>query len=229
MKYYRLFVIFIYLFIFSNIYSYEKYVDLDLLKKASEPRIVNDGVLITLPKNYGNIIYLRTNLDNWEKDYFFSKSQYDIFYCFIPVKKSASNIIYRINVDGYWETDPYNQNITEDYIGTKLSSINVPDEAKYYSQLPDIEKSDNYPKKVYFQYYDPDASEVNLVCSIDNWSPYSSQMKKNKYGYWIITKKFSKGSYSYYFYVDGHKVIDLNNKSRILDDLKGEVSFFTIY
>ncbi|MBN2544788.1 MAG: hypothetical protein JXB50_03260 [Spirochaetes bacterium] len=228
MKYYKLFIIIIYILIFNKLYTYEKYVDFDLLKKASKPRFVNDGILITLPKNYGNTIYLRTSIDNWENDYYFKKSQYEIFYSFIPVKKSTVNINYRINVDGYWETDPYNKNIIEDYIGTKLSSINIPEEVKYYQQLPDIEKTDTYPKKVYFQYYNPEAEEVNLVCSIDNWSPYSNQMKKNKYGYWEITKYFSKGDYLYYFYVDGNKVLDLNNKKRVWDKFKEQVSFFTI-
>lgn len=216
--------------IFSSLffYSLERYVDFDLIKKAESPRFLSNGILFTLPCGYGEKVFLRTNLDNWEKNYYFKPSLYDILYVFIPYNLRVNNIKYKINIDGFWETDMYNSECVEDMLNTKLSVLPVPKEAIYHLEMPIIEKIGDKIKSVAFKYYNPDAKEVNFVCSIDNWCQYSHSMKKNKNGYWEISKGFSRGIYVYFFFVDGKKIIDLENRNRLWDEIRGQVSYFVV-
>lgn len=208
--------------------SLEKYVDFELIRDVGYPRLLANGVLFTLPENYGSDIYLRTNIDNWEKNYYFKKSLFDIHYTLVPYNLDIDEIKYKINIDGLWETDPYNKEIVNDILGTSISVLKTPKEAIYFYRTPIVEKSKDKIKKVQFKYHNPSARGVNFVCSVDNWCQYSHPMKKNINGYWELTKNFTKGKYLYYFFVDGRKVVDLNNNNRLIDKRSGETSFFVI-
>lgn len=218
----------LFFFILNFLYSYERFIDFDLIKKAGPPKFVEDGILFTVDKNEGNVIYLRTDIDLWKKDYYFKKSEYGVFYLFLPIRSDIKKVKYRINIDGYWTIDPYNTNVTEDVTGILFSVVEVSEETFFYRQMPVIEYLPEGVAKVYFRYKNPNANDVIFVCSQDNWSLFSNIMKKGKNGYWEIEKYFSKGRFYYYFLVDGKKVIDIENKERAWDLLKGEVSVFTI-
>ncbi len=215
-------------FFVLNLNSYEKYIDMDLIKNADKPKLVNDGVLFTFEAKKGSYIFLRTSLDNFSIDHYYKVSQYGIYYTFIKITDDTKSFKYRININGYWINDPYNDNYIEDMYGTYLYVIEIPDEIRYHESMPIIEDTDNKIKKVTFKYYNPSANEVNFVCSVDNWTQYSHPMIKEKFGYWTITKSFSKGMYLYFFYVDGNHFIDLDNSNKTLDEKKGEVSYFII-
>jgi len=229
MSYRNIFLILFLLLLPFLLNSYEKYIDFDLIKKPGPPRFVQNGVLFTLPGNEGGIAFIRTNIDNWEKNYYYNESLYGVLYVFIKINENTKSLKYMINVNGYWIEDPYNPDYQEDAFSTKLYYLEVPEEAKYYDEMPAIEETDSKVKNVTFRYYSPYANEVNFVCSIDNWAQYSHPMVKDKYGYWIITKKFTQGTYYYFFFEDGEKKVDLENKNRMWDTIKGQVSYFTVY
>ena len=212
----------------TPIYSYEKYIDFDLLKKEGPPRFVENGILFTLQGDENTIAFLRTNIDNWQKNYYYKLSLYNILYTFVPYKKNIKTLKYKININGYWMSDPNNTQYSSDDLGIDLSSISIPDQEMYYEQMPIIENGKNLIKKTTFKYYNPKAKEVNFVCSIDNWSHYSHSMEYNNNGYWEITKYFTHGTYLYYFLVDGEKVIDVENPNKLWDEKRGQVSFFII-
>ena len=181
-----------------------------------------------MPGNNEEKAFLRTNLDNWKKNYYFELSLYGILYAFIPYNLEVENVQYKININGFWITDPYNKECTEDMLNTKLSSLSIPKDVIYHFEIPIIEKTENKIKKVAFQYYNPEAKEVNFVCSVDNWCQYSYPMKKNLDGFWHISKNFSKGVYYYFFFVDGRKVFDFKNENVKWDKKKGKISYFII-
>ena len=227
------FIVIILLFIIiillsSQIYSYEKYVDFDLLKKEEPPRFIENGILFTLSGEEGAIAFLRTNIDNWQKDYYYKLSLYNILYVFVPYTENIKTIKYKININGHWISDPNNPEHLTDDLGTDLSTISIPEQEMYYEQMPIIEKDKNSIKKAVFKYYNPNAKEVNFVCSTDNWSHYSHPMKYNNNGYWEITKYFTYGTYLYYFLVDGKKVIDVENPNKLWEPKRGQVSYFVI-
>lgn len=215
-----------FLFFFQSLllFSIEEFVDLDLIKKASSPRFLKNGFLFTLDPNIGEVIFLKTNMDNWEKSYYFKKNLYGLFYLLLPYDYKIKEIQYKINIDGFWDKDPNNQQYIEDEYGVKISTIEKPSDADYFQSMPIIENINNRIKLVKFKYYNPNAKEVNLACSLDNWSPFSYPMKLNQDGFWEIELNFNKGIYYYYFLVDWCKVIDLRNPYKLYDAQHGEVS-----
>ncbi len=210
------------------LYPFEKYVDFGLLKKAGPPRIIENNILFTIEGKPDSIAFLRTNLDNWQKNYYFKSSLYNILYALVPYTSNMKTIKYKINIEGYWVSDPSNPEYTLDDYGTNISTIIIPDEEEYFENTPIIEETKNLIKKVTFKYYDPKAKEVNFVCSIDNWSHYTYPMKYYNNGLWITTKFFTQGTYQYYFLVDGEKVVDIENVNKLWDLKRGQVSFFII-
>lgn len=206
----------------------EKFVDLDFLKESSAPRMLTEGILISLPADLGEAIYLRTNLDGWRKNHYFKKSFYGIKYLILPYNYKQKRVLYNINVNGYWETDPGNSNKTEDKYGTEISYVEIPREVIYNYSLPIIEEAEGDNKLVRFQYYNPEAKEVTLVCSVDNMNLYSNIMTLNSDGYWTIDMHFSEGEYYYFFYVDGEKEVDMNNNNKHWHKRFGQLSSFTI-
>jgi hypothetical protein len=218
------------LFIFINISSFtiEKYVDIEMIKNESAPRFLSEGVLITVSQNRGNTVFLRTNIDGWKDDHYFKKSLYGIRYFIIPYDKKTDRVLYKLNIDGFWDKDPNNNNVMEDKYGTEISYVNVPNEYRYVQKSPEIEQTDSRIKKVTFYYFNPKAAEVNFVCSLDNWNQFTHQMKLNSEGYWEFSMSFKKGLYSYYFLVDEKKVVDKDNDFKIVDESIGDVSGFVI-
>lgn len=198
----------------TSLYAIEKYVDCDLIKKSSSPRFLPNGILFTLDENFGHNIYLRTNMDGWQKNYHFIKNLYGLWYLVLPYDLNKSEIIYKLNTDGFWETDPNNSEITSDKYGAELSVLSMPKDIIYYQNTPLINDGEEKMKKINFKYYNPYADEVNFVTSLDNWSQYSHSMTLNSDGYWEITINFRKGKYFYYFLVDGKKVVDMENENK---------------
>ncbi|HOJ64037.1 MAG TPA: hypothetical protein PLE45_06415 [Spirochaetota bacterium] len=223
---------FIFLLLFLEIilpfFAIEEFVDLDLIKNETSPRFLKEGFLFTLAPDIGRVIFLKTNIDNWEKSYYFKKSLYGVYYLFLPYDYKTKTVYYKINIDGFWDRDPNNDNYIEDKYGVKISVIQIPDDVLYFQKMPVIEDINNRIKKVKFKYYNPEANEVNLICSLDNWSPFTNSMTKNEEGFWEIELNFSKGKYFYYFLVDWRKVVDMKNPYKVYDPEKGEVSMFII-
>lgn len=222
-------LLFIVLFCFSiNLFTIEKYIDLDFISKATHPRFTEKGILFTLPPSIGKNVFLRTNLDNWGKNYFFSKSLFDIYFAIIPYNLDKKNIEYKLNVDGLWQDDPTNSSWVKNNYGEQISQLILPKNIKKDLPRPSIESTENKIKNVTFYYENDSAQSVSFVCSFDNWSLYSHQMVKSKNGYWQLTLPFTRGFYSYFFFVDGEKVIDIDNPHQNYDALNGDVSSFSV-
>jgi len=210
-----------------SLFSYEKYIDIDLLKKSSPPRYFKDSILLTLDENENSAIYVRTNLDNWKSDHYFKKNLYNVFYLILPYREKTKEIQYKVNINGYWQTDPNNKKYTNDFLGEKISIIDIPEEDFCYNTMPVIKDIDKNLAKMYFRYYNPEAEEVNFICSIDNWCLFSHPMKKNNNGYWEITKDFSRGIFLYAFLVDGKVISDIENPNKMKNNRGEKISFFS--
>jgi hypothetical protein len=223
-------LIILFFIVISNlsVFSVEKFVDFDLIKKESGPRILSNGILISVSPEIGKRAFLRTNLDNWSQNYYFKQSLYGIYYLVLPYDLSKKQILYKLNIGGYYDRDPNNKDFIEDKYGTELSVVNVPKEIVYYQNMPIIDKIDERTSAVSFKYYNPKASEVNFVTSLDKWSQFSNEMHLNDGGYWEITMNFRNGQYGYYFLVDGKKITDIQNPKKMWDESAGNVSYFDI-
>jgi hypothetical protein len=210
------------------LFSVEKFIDVDLIKKESGPKITEKGILISVSGEIGKRAFVRTNLDGWKENFNFQKSLYGIYFLMLPYDLSKKEILYKINMGGYWERDPNNPEFVLDKYGTEISLVRIPREIIYHQAMPLISETDKKIKSVDFKYYNPRAKEVNFVSSLDKWCQFSNEMTLNEDGYWEITLPFKKGEYSYYFFVDGKKVTDIANEKKMWDESVGVVSFFRI-
>lgn len=58
-------------------------------------------------------------------------------------------------------------------------------------------------KRVRFGYFEPDAQEVSVVGSFNNWNPRATPMKRRANGDWAVEVRLPPGEYRYRFLVDG--------------------------
>lgn len=209
-------------------FSIEKYVDFGLIRKAEAPRFVSEGILITLPADVGYSYFLRTNFDNWQKKHYFTKSDYGIHYLVIPYNPTKEKLLYKLNIDGFWVTDPNNPDYEEDKYGTPISRLNQPEKNEYLLSNPIIPETDDRVKTVLFRYYNPGAREVALVNSAYNMSYYSNPMYRVEDGFWEIELYLTEGYYYYFFFVDGEQLIDIRNEQKQYHPSYGNISVFTI-
>ena len=58
-------------------------------------------------------------------------------------------------------------------------------------------------KRVYFRLYAPEAKEVVLMGSFNNWDPEGRPLKKDRKGFWRTWMALNPGTLEYRFRVDG--------------------------
>ena len=58
--------------------------------------------------------------------------------------------------------------------------------------------------KTKFEFSAPEAKEVSLAGSFNQWNPQANPMKKDKKGIWKATLALEPGKYEYRFVVDGN-------------------------
>ncbi len=63
-------------------------------------------------------------------------------------------------------------------------------------------------KRVVFTFEAPDANNVFLAGSFNNWSTNADPMKKNSEGVWTKAKILQKGVHEYKFIVDNKWILD---------------------
>ncbi|MEE1290219.1 MAG: hypothetical protein UHW86_04190 [Spirochaetota bacterium] len=229
-----IFAVFFILFSLSAMFcdkQIKRFVDVNQLKEAGAPIFTQDSIILTLPpENAGRQeIFLVTDLDGWEKQYYFDTSLYGVYFCKLPYT-DKSDFVYRLNVNGFW-TVP-NGSLTQfDNYGNELAKISIPDQVKYFNVSPEIEEinpRDSKVKKVTFRVYAPSASVVNLLCSNANFSPFTYAMVKDNAGYWEISLPLSCGNYSYCYFIDNIQELDINNPNKTMAKGLGRMSAFRV-
>jgi 1,4-alpha-glucan branching enzyme len=80
--------------------------------------------------------------------------------------------------------------------------------------------ADSSVKKVAieFVYQAPQAKEVHLTGSFNNWDPHALLMKKNKQGQWKTTVSLVPGRYEYKYFADGSWVMDPQCREVVVND-----------
>jgi len=114
---------------------------------------------------------------------------------------------YRFIVDGYWMEDPHNPNKT-------------PNEYHEYNSVIDIQEHTTFALVGY-----PEAKEVILAGSFNNWNENDFKMTKTTDG-WVYSIPLSGGKHHYKFIVDGQWMTDPDNPVREYD---GEGHINSVY
>lgn len=64
--------------------------------------------------------------------------------------------------------------------------------------------NNNIKKRITFQMYSPDADEIYLCGSFNDWNPTARPLRQQKDGKWKTTVTLGPGVYEYRFLVDGN-------------------------
>lgn len=70
-------------------------------------------------------------------------------------------------------------------------------------------------KATEFNFLAPEAKEVSIGGSFNQWNPSSHPLKRDKKGMWKISLSLSPGRYEYLFFVDGEWQSDPNCPTRV--------------
>ena len=200
----------------------QPHIDPDLIREATTPIFTKTSFIITLPPETGYQIFIRSDIDNWKNNYYFKKSFSGIYYCEIPYNYECKSIKYRLNINGFWETNQWAVKYIR-MILAMIFSVAIPRGdlfARYYQFLLQLQIW-GYLK---FRVFNPDAQQINLVISADKFNRFKNVLHKLDNGYWEINLLLKEGLYTYYYMVDGKKVIDEFNPRLITDAALGSLS-----
>ncbi len=185
------------------------------LKKSIAPVELKDGVLFTYKDKSAEKVTIAGSFNNWDANkQVLTKNRYGVWYIIFPLKKGKIEYKFVID-DAKWVKDPDNKRCAPDPYGGENSIFEV----KREYDLGGVKMLKN--SEVLFKFYAPNANTVYLVGSFNNWSTDADPMKKDKFGFWVIKKRLSPGTYQYKYIVDGTWTPDPMNKNTADDGLGG--------
>jgi hypothetical protein len=87
--------------------------------------------------------------------------------------------------------------------GNKYSPLEVITIMPEESGKPPISFYSDGLKRVRFGFFNPDAREVFVAGSFNNWNPRATPLKRDSLGDWSVEVRLPPGEYRYRFLVDG--------------------------
>jgi 1,4-alpha-glucan branching enzyme len=149
---------------------------------------------------------------------------------------------YKFVVDGgvRWEEDPSNPDVTDDGYGGFNSLIVVPPTVDYeYETVTGTvtgseTRAEATPSRsdsgveVTLSLDRPDAGEVFVAGTFNQWDPTADALTKGSDGIWRTTIELEPGSYEYKFVIDGNWEADPENPESVPDPYGGENSVLTV-
>ncbi len=76
-------------------------------------------------------------------------------------------------------------------------------------------------RKINFEFFAPEAKEVSVAGSFNQWNIQANPMKKDKKGIWKATVSLEPGGYEYRFFADGNWENDPSCSSCVLNEFGG--------
>lgn len=86
----------------------------------------------------------------------------------------------------------------------------------------------NHKRRINFQFYAPEAREIYLCGSFNDWNPTARPLKLQKDGKWKTTVTLEPGVYEYRFVVDGSWQNDPQCAEKCGNDFGGENSLLKV-
>jgi len=86
----------------------------------------------------------------------------------------------------------------------------------------------NIKKRVTFKLNNPDAREVFLAGSFNNWNPSARPLKKDAKGVWKTIMMLPRGTYEYRFVIDGQWIDDPDSSEKQLNEFGSYNSILTV-
>ena len=177
--------------------------------KASGPFVSGDVVLFSYAAGgRSQSVSLAFEHENYREFHTFEKNAHGVFVLTVPLPESATELRYRLIVDGLWTTDP-NAPIRRDNRGIPVSSVSIP--VDHSAPNPGVvRRSDG---SVRFVYVGDPGARVSLIGDFNRWDPYLTPMKES-YAYpgvYEVILNLPSDSGFYRFVVNGREIADPGN------------------
>ena len=164
-------------------------------------------IIFSLDRPEAEDVRVTGSWNNWDPEGIkMSKSQKGVWSVTIPLKPGYYT--YKFYIDGKWVPDPDVEAKVADGKGGWATPLAA------YSK-----KSDYVP--VRFSLHRPEADDVRVTGSWNNWDPEGIRMAKDESGLWSITIPLKPGTHYYKFYIDGKWVADPDEPEKAVSDGKG--------
>ncbi|MCL2127852.1 MAG: glycogen-binding domain-containing protein [Treponema sp.] len=131
-----------------------------------------------------------------------------IFYVH-QIPEGASEVEYRLIINGLWTTDPANPESRRNNSGLSWSTIAVPPGAPAPGPLK------GPPGSLSFSFRGPPGETVSVAGSFNGWDPFMYELKEGPAGNYTINIPLPPGRYQYVFFHRGQRHLDPYNTNRV--------------
>lgn len=214
--------------------SINLHIELTSLRTGGPPRVVEEKVLFTYkPEGRGitgprftRYVGVAFEHENYSTVHVFARNDHDVFFFLypIPTDGSVSTLRYRYVVDGLWLPDPENPNRIQDVAGIAVSYVVIPAPQPERGDLPRID-SDG---RVLFVYRGTANAVVSIAGSFSNWDPYMHRLSEVAPGEYRIRLRLPPSVHTYYYVVNGRRVLDPLNPDLAYDNDGNPASRFVV-
>lgn len=207
---------------------YVRVLDWQEYDKTSQP--VNKGILFTYADYRAETVLLAGNFSNW-RPLKMRRNRKGVFYHILPIREIENGVrfnsrdhVYRYKflVDGIWTHDPRNKNRIDDGLGSYVSEFRPTGEdvPKQISVRVLAQSRGAEDRLVEFAIYLPDAKNLSLVGTFNNWNPEHDLLAKGEDGVFRLRLRLKPGQYAYKYIADGRWILDqYNPHTRYFEDI----------
>lgn len=151
-----------------------------------------------------------------------------VFALAYPVPEDLERLEYRIVADGLWQTDPTNPEVERGAHGVRLSTFSLPERSPTETEIPRVSESGEVEfifeadagegvETIRGQRFDLSSERglnVSVAGSFNNWDPYMHSLEETQEGVYRLKIRVPRGRHTYYFVVNGRRVVDPENPER---------------
>jgi len=125
------------------------------------------------------------------------------------IPEGATEIEYRLIVNGLWMMDPANPHSRRDSSGLSRSVISIPQKEVTPNPLK------GPPGSLNFSFKGPPGETVTVAGNFNGWDPFMYELKEGPAGHYSINIPLPPGTYQYVFFHRGQRFVDPYNANRI--------------
>jgi len=125
------------------------------------------------------------------------------------IPEGATEVEYRLVINGLWMADPANPLSRRDSAGLSRSVISLPPK----EATPDPLKGP--PGSLSFAFKGPPGETVTVAGNFNGWDPFMYELREGPAGNYTINIPLPPGTYQYVFFHKGQRYVDPYNTKRI--------------
>ncbi len=191
---------------------------------AQPPRLIDDVLLLSYrPDRPTRFVGARFAHESWKVLHTYVVNEKGIFVLEYPWPEGATEIHYRIQVDGLWMTDPANPVVDTDAAGNEFSVFTVDKAPAQRLESPRKESDGSFT----FIFTGLPGHRVALEGDFNNWDPFMDTLQESSPGLYTVTLRVPPGRHWYVFYSDGIRILDRLNGNTGVDPDGRAVSYFS--